>query len=240
MKVALISDIHLEFGNTLEHCITPDAEVIVVAGDLTVGAHNTANALEQLAKHYKHVIYVTGNHEYYGSSVQDFDQELTQRLLPHKNIHFLNNKFVSINGVTFIGSTLWTNFRYNPLAIMAAKVMISDFGLIKNFSPDDAVKLHYKAFNFIKWAYENCPGPKVIVTHFLPSTECIHPRFKNEDLINNYFSNNYSEWISELENTTWLFGHTHDRMDLIIGQTRLIANPHGYDPLPYQPLIFTT
>lgn len=237
MRIALISDMHLEYNNTLDSCLHAGTDVIVVAGDLGVGAHNTAEALILLSKHYSDVIYVPGNHEYYGTSLPEFDQELTQRLLAYPNIHFLNNKFRKIKGITFIGSPFWTNFRYDPLAIMAAKVMISDFRLIKNFTPEDSVKLHYKAHSFIQWAYENCPGPKVIVTHFLPATECIHEKFKNENLINNYFSNNYGEWISELENTTWLFGHTHEKIDLTLGLTRLVANPHGYDAHPYKPLI---
>jgi hypothetical protein len=81
---------------------------------------------------------------------------------------------------------------------------------------------------FIKHAYENNPGKKVIVTHFLPAEVCISPRFQGEGLLNYYFANAHDEWISTLSDTTWIFGHTHDRVDLKLGDTRLLCNPYGY------------
>jgi hypothetical protein len=54
------------------------------------------------------------------------------------------------------------------------------------------------------------------------------PRFRGPDLINDYFANNLGEYISTMSDTTWLFGHTHDATDIVIGDTRVVANPHGY------------
>ena len=146
------------------------------------------------------------------------------------NVHFLHRDTVEIDGVWFIGSTLWTNFAKDPLSEHAARRMIADFRLIKGFNPQDAVEQYYLDREYIKMAYEAFPGKKVIVTHFLPAQECISPRFAHNDShgLNNYFANRLDNWIRDLQDTTWLFGHTHDPVDLYIGDTRLVANPHGY------------
>lgn len=230
MQFELVSDLHLEMQRELKVFTALGSDILIVAGDLHVGAQNVYKELLRISQAYKHVIYVPGNHEYYGTSLHEFNQELRLLLVKHSNIHFLNNQHLDLYGIRFIGSTLWTNFRYNPLAMMAAKSMISDFTLIKDFSPEKSAKEFYLAHEFIKYAYESTQGPKVIITHFLPATECIHPKYANDNLINNYFSNNLGEWISYLGNTTWVHGHSHDATDQLIGDTRVLCNPLGYQP----------
>jgi hypothetical protein len=68
----------------------------------------------------------------------------------------------------------------------------------------------------------------VVVTHFLPARECIAPRWRGANLLNDYFANNLGEYISTMSDATWLFGHTHDATDIVLGDTRVVANPHGY------------
>lgn len=229
MQFELVSDLHLETDRELKVFPQLGSKVLVVAGDLHVGAANVYRELVRYAALYEHVVYVPGNHEYYGTTLSDFNTSLRMLLVNNSNIHFLNNQYVDIEGVRFIGSTLWTNFRYNPLAMMAAKAMIKDFTLIRSFSPETSAKEFYQSKEFLKYAYESTKGPKVIVTHFLPATECIHPRYCNENLINNYFSNNMGDWISYLENTTWVYGHSHDCMETQIGEVTLHCNPLGYE-----------
>lgn len=237
MLIKLISDLHEEFEpRAYAHTPSP---ILVVAGDLAVGPFQVFQELVKLSQLYPTILYVAGNHEYYGYSLPKFNEQLTKLLEPYPNIHFLNNRAVTINNITFIGSTLWTNFRYNTLAMMAARTMISDFRLIKDFTPDQCAVEHYNSLKFIEHAYQHYPGKKVIITHFLPAIECIHPKYATENLINNYFSNDHGEWISLLEGVTWLFGHTHDPIATTLGNTRLLANPLGYPHEPnddYQPL----
>lgn len=228
MKLALFSDLHTEFisGSQVKSFLDPmlqsDAECVVLAGDIASGRTNVKQVLGIFAKVYPHVIYVAGNHEYYGSSLEKFN---TLNSLP-SNVHFLNPGCVQINDVKFIGASLWTNFRDNPLAMSAAYSMINDFRRIKGFSPNQARKLFYRDMDFIKSSVT--PGKKVIVTHFLPAIECIHERFSHGGLINNYFANDLTDYIEHLSDTTWLFGHTHDSVDITIGTTNLHCNPYGY------------
>lgn len=246
MKIILFSDIHTEFikGSAIKDYLYPmlhaDADVCVLAGDIASGRGNVRNVLNIFAKHYSHVIYIAGNHEYYGSDLVTFD---SLDNLP-KNVHFLNPGFVHICNkegelVSFIGATLWTNFRNDPFAMIAAKSMISDFRLIKGFSPEIAATRYNRDLEFIQSAYENISNKKVIVTHFLPAVECISPRFRGDNLLNNYFSNDLGDYIATLSNTTWMFGHTHDTMDFFINDTRMVCNPKGYPNEHYNNFDYT-
>ena len=77
-------------------------------------------------------------------------------------------------------------------------------------------------------------------THFLPARECISPRFREDHTgLNDYFANNLGDWIFDLKDTTWMFGHTHDHVDLMIGDTRVVCNPRGYDGYEGQAENFT-
>jgi predicted phosphodiesterase len=233
MKLTLLSDLHTEFWSEFPgKKINPQTDILVLAGDIAVGPNKLLKALEYFAQFYEHVIYVPGNHEYYNYHIHDIDD--LKSLVP-SNVHFLNPGHVTINDSTgepvlFIGATLWTNFRNDPLAIQAASSMISDFKLIRKFSPASAVRLYEQHRDYIRAIYaareEN--QKVVVVTHFLPAIECTAPRFQGPNLLNNYFSNDLGEEIADMSNTTWLFGHTHDSVNIQLGDTRLIANPYGY------------
>ena len=146
-----------------------------------------------------------------------------------ENVHFLNPGTVTINDVMFVGGTLWTNFADNPFSQSAAKRGINDFRVIKNFDVNKCAKTYYEHFGYIQDQYEQRNNKKVVVvSHFLPARECIAQRFRGPDLINDYFANNLGEYISTMSDTTWLFGHTHDATDIMLGDTRVVANPHGY------------
>lgn len=240
MKIRLLSDLHTEFK--LPYKTQPfneyrDEDVLVLAGDIASGSTNTMNVLKHFAEIFPQVVYVPGNHEYYGTSVYDFDQKMQDKTAQYENIHFLNPGQLEIGGILFIGATLWTSFRHNHFSMKVASRSIADFKLIKGFSPEmprfgvwDAYKLHQKHYDYIKDAYENRGNRKVvIVTHFLPAIECISPRFANPaDLLNDYFANDLGGWIGEMSDTVWMFGHTHDAVDKVLGDTRVVANPHGY------------
>lgn len=232
MKIRLLSDLHHEFYEDPYRYINFDhADVLVIAGDLAVGHDACWAALKQFANYHAHVVYVPGNHEYYRQDMAQFDSYMSRFCAGTDNIHFLNPGMKKIMDVTFIGAALWTNFRDNVFYQQAAKDMITDFRVINNFSAGHASELHSKHIKYIKEAYAAVEGTKVIVTHFLPATECISPQYvRASPALNSYFANDYANWIHDLKDVPyWLFGHTHDNIDVTVGDTRLIANPHGYN-----------
>ena len=239
MKIRLVSDIHQEFYEDTSLYKTCNEDVLVLLGDLHTGAHQTQKTLRKFReKTQQTIIYIPGNHEYYRTTISDFDAaiSLSTRDL---GIHLLNPGMVRVGGITFIGATLWSNFRRDGMAKFVCNRGINDFRNIKDFDTDKCADLHEQHIEYIKSAYlAAAEGPRVICTHFLPAVECIAPEYRGPDLINYYFANDYGNYISTLQNTTWLFGHTHTPVDITLGDTRVISNPYGYNKNPnYQEMI---
>jgi Icc-related predicted phosphoesterase len=144
-------------------------------------------------------------------------------------VQFLNPGSVKIGDVTFIGACGWTNFRKDRIARLACATRISDFGLIQGINTEKIAALSESHFHDIFDTYATAEGKKVIITHFLPAVECIAEEYRGPDLINYYFANDYGQLISEMKDTTWLFGHSHDPSDFYIGDTRVVNNAYGYN-----------
>lgn len=241
-KIHLLSDLHLEMRKNLGiNTLIQEADILVVAGDLHVGRTNVAKYLNYFAMHYKYVVYVLGNHElYHGLGLNDFDQEnFIKHLKP--NVFFLNPGTVILEGITFIGAPLWTNFRGNDIARKIASAFINDFKRAKVKTKDYIDAYDYQ-LAYMKGMYEQTEGKRVFVTHFMPAKDCVNPKWLNVDsttaYLNYYFCNDLGTYISTLKDCTWLFGHTHDDTDVTIGTTRCIANPLGYPgEKQYKPFI---
>lgn len=148
MKIAIASDIHLEFA-PLELENPEGAEVLVLAGDICVAKdlkdHDPHGILEgtrsdkyhkffkSCSYNFKQVIYVAGNHEHYGGDFQDTYARLKDRLGYLENVHVLDKEAFDYNGVTFLGSSLWTDMNNeDPLTLFHVKGMMSDYNHIKN------------------------------------------------------------------------------------------------------------
>lgn len=245
MKIKLLSDLHLEGRHgyqlskiPMSWAIYNGEDVLVLAGDIAVGHDAVVSAIDYfLAQGFPRIIYVMGNHECYHHSI-DEKAKLKRTLAPMTKVHMLDcNEVIKIDDVSFFGGTLWTNFGEDSWAKSAASKGINDFRIIDGWSVTKAVAEYERQISYIRWAYENTPGKKVIVTHFLPAQECVAERYKSKDvemLLNKYFANDLGGWICELSSTIWLFGHTHDSMDFKLGDTRLVSNPLGYarEPIP--------
>ena len=227
MKIRLLSDLHLEFYDNPSIYQSQGEDVLVLAGDVHAGIHKTAGALAKFHAQQKNIVYLPGNHEYYGTSIAEFDSAIGN-VARDLGISLLNPGMVKLGSVTFIGATLWTNFGNNPVTAMAAAQCINDFRHIKHFDTAACTALYNSHEASIKSNIAAMSGTKVVVTHFLPAVECIAPEYAGPDPVNRYFANDLGNYISSLSNTVWLFGHTHTVTDVVIGSTRCVANPYGY------------
>lgn len=238
MKLRILSDLHLEFsGNKFKHIWVPSEEdkdiTLLLAGDINVGL-GARFFIENLCESFKYVLMVCGNHEYYNNDVTDIKARWrgVEDELP--NFHFLDNEWRILDGVRFLGGTMWTDFHDgDPFAIGAAQRIMSDFRYIKidgrAWRPGDAIHEHD---NFTKFLLEEFDkgfnGPTVVVTHHSPGSV-----YKSEyvDDILNY------AYFADLENmigyhdiaTCWFHGHTHRSADYKINNTRVVCNPYGYN-----------
>ena len=100
------------------------------------------------------------------------------------------------------------------------------------FSPEDAVEEHRKCLGYIKAVYEDTPPWKsvVVVGHHTPSHTSCHPRYKDDQIMNGGYHSDLSEFILDRPGIKlWTHGHTHEQFDYMIGSTRVVCNPRGYD-----------
>lgn len=249
MKLRLLSDLHFEGGEHKELYKSQGEDVLVLAGDIHVGAEKEWTTLKRFAEEQPNIVYVMGNHTFYHQDYNDTCRKL-EDWAKFTSIKILNPGTVYYDpklrklvhpgtpippeAIAIVGGCLWTNFRNDELSKMIAAQGINDFRLIeydnRYFSPNDAAQLFEQQYGYIKYQYENIKAKKLIVTHFLPATECIDPQYLGcaTSTLNDYFANDLGDWISYLEDTTWMFGHTHSNVDIKINNTRLIANPYGY------------
>lgn len=232
MKFKLLSDLHTEFwrGDGLEFTYNGE-DVLVLAGDIAVGAYAVFLEIEYFLKlGFPHVVYTPGNHDYWGNYMHQFEDTLAEQCknLP-VTLLFGRGERVTIKDVTFFGGTLWTDFGRDWYAMQAAKAMINDYRQIRNYNVESTIRLNEQHVANIKFLYENTPGKKVVVTHFLPAKASVHDKYKSSaDVLNSYYANSLDEWIAEMHDTIWVHGHTHESMDYVLGGTRVVCNPYGY------------
>lgn len=235
MKLHILSDLHLS-ASAFDAPET-DADVIILAGDIARPEKAVAWA-KQLSKP---VIYILGNHEFYGSSIAATVQELGQ-LCRGSNVYVLYDDVLDIAGVRFLGTTLWTDFmlfgevgEQRDFAIDMASMMLRDFSRIYRddplgevFTPADAMTQFQQHANWLD-SQLNTPflGKTVVITHHSPSIKSIHPRFEFSPLNACFVSD--AEWLLDGKRAAlWIHGHTHNSFDYDVKGTRVVCNPRGY------------
>ncbi len=135
MRVAITSDVHLEFGH-LELKNDNNADVLVLSGDICVAGKfgpDYDRFFQDASKQFKNVIYVMGNHEHYDGDFAKSESILRDALSRYENIHFLEKTCVKIDGVTFIGGTMWTDMnKEDSMTMWHVARRMNDFQIVRN------------------------------------------------------------------------------------------------------------
>ncbi|MDH2092424.1 metallophosphoesterase [Rhizobium pusense] len=239
MKIWVFSDLHVEFGVPFKHLPPEDADVVVCAGDIaTKGILPSIEWLTQNIARTIPIVFVAGNHEFYGASFQESIRN-AEIAANYPDFHFLENDVVEIDDVTFVGGTLWSDFRLfdrNPEVAMAyAKAGMNDYRRIKfskepyrKFQPIHAYRKHQETKAFLATELRRLRGRNtVVVTHHAPSGQSISPEFKDDPLSGCYASN-LEDLIVETQPAVWIHGHVHHKNNYRIGETTIVSNPRGY------------
>jgi Icc-related predicted phosphoesterase len=232
MKIQIYSDLHLEFAP-----FTPpetDAEIVILAGDIHIGQRGLEWAKDAFQN--KTVIYVLGNHEYYGKAIPKLTAKLRDEAFGSQ-VHILENERLEIKGIEFLGCTLWTDFKLfnNPLiASYKAQEMINDYKKIR-ITPEfrklravDTARFHAESVKWLEDQFKTSQAQKrVIITHHAPS-----PLSLVNTLRCNFLGAAYASALDDLvihsEANLWIHGHNHEHFDYALGQTRVLCNPRGY------------
>lgn len=244
MKLRIASDLHLEFA---DYEFTPHDEdkdtVLILAGDIVTinSLKNYKSFFDKISSQFKKVLLICGNHEYYNSTLSSISTYRTY-LTKYKNIKLLDNWSTVIDGVYFIGSTLWTDFNsQNENTMNSAQHNLNDYKVIKvkedngeerEILSTDILNAHLLSrkylFNTVKRFRRVDPNAKIVViSHHAPSVESISENFRSGPLFGLYHSNLHHE-ISKTKPNLWVHGHTHTSSDYQLEDTRVVCNPRGY------------
>jgi Icc-related predicted phosphoesterase len=177
-----------------------------------------------------------GNHEHYKGTFNKSANLLREGLSEYKNLHFLDNDSVTIDGVLFVGSTLWANVNVHcPLTCNKLQFAMNDFRIIKycdskgnyrKFSVNDMYREHKISSMYLENTLPK-DKPCVVITHHAPSFRSIHPEYANDTDLNTLYASDM-EYLMTDNVKLWIHGHTHSAFDYNIGKTRVICNPRGY------------
>ena len=231
MRIHLLSDLHLEFEAF--HPPTTDADLVILAGDTHNGLNGITWALETFQTP---VLYVMGNHEYYGHAIPNL-LEKAKDLTYGTHVHILENDLYETDDAVFLGCTFWTDFNlfgYPASSGIDARQSMSDFHRIRiapvyrKLTPGDTIDFHQASLHWLNLALSAYPDKKkVIITHHAPSRGSLAPEYATSP-ISPAFVSDLGDYVAESKATLWIHGHTHTVFDYLQGETRVICNPRGY------------
>lgn len=259
MKIQLLSDLHLDYNfanrvgtaqrakdqghqfyemtgeEFIDYLDPSGVDVLVLAGDID-GFDVPGDVIATLGafgRKYKdaQVLYVPGNHEYWGSTPESTNNAIEVGL-HHlradgvKNVHWLRpGHHFDVGKQRFVGATLW----YPKVTNVALNIQMRDSG--RRF-PDFiniyglAPWVYEENERAVDWFWKTVTEHTVVITHHLPSDLSTPAMFKGS-LWNHFFVCDQTDLIEKRKPKLWLHGHTHDAFDYVLHDTRVVCNPFG-------------
>lgn len=250
MKIQLLSDLHLETDPDFLARPAPGADLLVLAGD--IGSYRRGSLMTGddfgLGSYAPSkgwptpVVYVPGNHEYDNVDFDETHARLRQ-LCGELGIHWLERETLVIDGVRFVGTTLWTDFdalaapgdtvgaalKKREKAFRAADFYLEKAEMRRNGAPFMAEQMREQGLLCQQWLQDalRAPhyGPTVAITHFAPTLASADPRYGVTPGTAGFC--NALDALLPLADV-WMHGHLHCPQDYVKNGCRIVANPLGY------------
>jgi Icc-related predicted phosphoesterase len=232
MIIQYASDLHLEFvQNPLKYFpIKKNGDILILAGDVTNIEYRKDKDyqpfFDMLSKEFEQVYWIPGNHEYYGTTLEinPIYEEI------RNNIFLLNNRTVTIEGIKFIFSTMWS--KINPIFYSAIKNTYKDFVNINGLDIGIYNHAHETSLSFIKESLGGNNRNTVVVTHHVP-TFIKYPKEYRDSFLKSAFHTDLTDLIKETNPYAWIYGHHHVNVnEFFINETKLLTNQMGYYDKP--------
>lgn len=236
MKFLILSDIHNEFSRMKVTDEMKLVDVVILAGDISTGLEGV-NWAEKVFSDLP-VVYVPGNHEYYGKLF--YDTMARFEMDRGTNVRVLMDKSIRIGDIDIFGCTLWTDMELHkdPLSPMDASVGMTDYRIIKGLEGIGGVHKTMALNAYSKAAIKlflSTRGSKtIVVTHNAPSLRSSEKRWHNTPLQPAFVDSGWDDYLDDNHGPDlWLHGHIHTSSDYMAGRTRVVCNPRGY--IPHEP-----
>lgn len=225
MNIQYISDLHLEHGipHDFTHIVTPNINnYLVLAGDICPVILNIDSFLTWCSKNFKKVLYIPGNHEYWGTSIEN-GKTLFKEICYKNGVVPLDNSVFETENFRIIGSTLWGKIPKDLYNVVRKK--ISDYKKIENYNVDKCNQLHNEAVDFIKRNLKN-DKINIVATHHGPIREVTSaPKYRGT-ITNCSYSSDSTHLVEKAD--YWIFGHTHYCVNYQYGKCKVVSNCRGY------------
>lgn len=240
MIIAYISDLHCEMCDDII-TIPENTDVLVFAGDIHVRPKLLKNYLLRLRTQTKiPFIYVMGNHEYYGNTFPDIQENYRKQVAKVPNAFLLEKDSIIIDNVRFLGTTLWSDLS-NPFHALNVQNGLNDFIKIRVCAEPGKKRPGFRLLRAPDYhaEFEACrnwleqelkkpfDGPTVVVTHHSPSSITCSTYYKHSKLRFGFHSE-LNDLIIDHGPKLWIYGHDHVSAKHELGQTRLVSNQPGY------------
>lgn len=202
-------------------------DVLVAAGDIGVGLAG----LEWLQRLPCQVVYVAGNHEYWGEDLYGLSRRL-HTATQAGNVHYLEKRSVILGDVRFIGCTLWSDFKAADDSIMQEMwLAMNDFTYIRKgpalIRPKDLASANSRSREWLEQELSKpFAGKTVVVTHHAPLMRSWYQG--NTNAIRYAYCNDLGTLMDRHDIDLWVHGHVHGRFDYVDHGVRVVCNPRGY------------
>lgn len=257
VRLQIWSDLHLEYNKEDEPLVDPNADVLILAGDIGQGEMALPFIKKQLAASPTvQILYVLGNHEFHHHVYENVREFWAKVKLDR--LFVLDNETVTLHGIHFLGCTLWSDFATNHVATKRrAQRSVHDYtriqkraNYLRNFerassnqvpeiptrrlTVDDTIQHHKEALSWLNRELyaigkkdDDNRPPVVVVTHHLPTFNSISDDFANWPL-NGAFASHLDYLFKRHRIDIWIHGHVHCSKDYMLNKTRIICNARGF------------
>lgn len=233
--LTFISDLHIDvnakfrIAEKFVRKYTDFEGILVIAGDWCEGWDSFFFEPLQLLFDINptiDIVFVPGNHDYYGNTLDGFEKKLSEFGSKNTRFHPLVNDFVYLNNYILVGGTLW--YPDHP-DVWLLKDKVKDFNEIKDFTPQSAIEANYATKNYNFKLFDSSDEFFMVwITHHAPSYQSIVEKYRGNRLNCYFYDSAFAPIILQNKPHLLIHGHVHSSINYQLGSTRVLANPHGY------------
>lgn len=251
VNVYPLSDLHVDVASFSVDWLNGDSNgILLLAGDLhtsplndydTFSTWHVIDTLHAICEKYGDVVYVPGNHEYYGQDIVTYDDQLRRKFKGIKNLHIPDSygggTLFNIRGINIFAATTWFDgySLHQPMTVTHDRwLRFSDYNNIRHgrrrVTLDQIRDIHNRT---IKRCIDITPPGSVIVAHHAPTNNSVPNEYKTHSSTP-FFATERSDIIDVVKPRLYVHGHVHDFKNYVVAPTQVICNPRGYQHMEYE------